>query len=121
MTVLTHDNFQELYKNVKKYQITNSELVARYYYLRRDEEPDRELLKDIQTLQKSSKIFYLTELRECLLRCRNESMELLVYIEWFENKLNDFEENMLRKYYFRRGLQPDKEFAKRKEYIYNPM
>ncbi|XP_050524645.1 uncharacterized protein LOC126896162 isoform X6 [Daktulosphaira vitifoliae] len=120
MTLLTLENFQELHKRIEKFKITNNELIAKYYYLRRNEEPDLELLKDIQVLN-SNKNFFLSELRGCLLRCRNLSMELLVYTEWFETQLNNFEQNMLRKYYSRKGLNADKEFVKRKEYTFNPI
>ncbi|XP_050524649.1 uncharacterized protein LOC126896162 isoform X9 [Daktulosphaira vitifoliae] len=119
MTEMTFEHFQELRDNVENFNISNAELLARYVYLRRDEKPDKELSKDIQSKVGFKQFSQLIKLRKCIVRCTNTSMELLVYMDYFKLHLDDFEKNMLTKFYLRQGLIPEREHLIREQYFFS--
>ncbi|XP_050524650.1 uncharacterized protein LOC126896164 [Daktulosphaira vitifoliae] len=125
MEPLTSESFEIFSESLTRKDFSIFDLIARYLYLRRNENPDDKLIKDVENgfLEQNSTNISCDwhDLYFSLVNCDDEQEEFLVYIGWFRPKLNQYEKDMLKSYYIRQGLNPDEEFFKRAEYVYNTM
>ncbi|XP_050538768.1 uncharacterized protein LOC126904091 isoform X3 [Daktulosphaira vitifoliae] len=112
---LTEKELNRLKEKLKN-GMTDEEIIARFWFLQRGQEPDRDLLKDIKNLKKLVNNKEIACLKKELLS--NISNEIVLYRKKFKNFLkNDDEEAMLVKY-FQRLLITDivENITKRKTY-----
>lgn len=119
MAVLPVNTFLSLRDELESSYIPNAELIARYRYLRRFENPDDALLKDIKKKQGLRLYCDWFVLKSCILRCFGRWYEFKVYFEWFKIVLDNDEINMMQKYYIRNNQNPILAFSERSKYAQN--
>lgn len=112
------EDFKSLIDRASNDKISAQQLKARYCYLRRGQEPDDELLKDIKSTMKVNEQLIWTEFRKSVLPiCLNPSVEHMLYVKHFKSALTIKEKHMLKRYFIRKELDIKKEFLLRQKYI----
>ncbi|XP_050539364.1 uncharacterized protein LOC126904397 isoform X2 [Daktulosphaira vitifoliae] len=115
---LSEDKFKYLKNRFESKEMSTAEIKARYYYLRRDQEPDEELIKDINaTLNFIQHIGLITHGKSIYTKNIGIRSEHIVYCTTFLKSLDDNEKPMLSNYYNRNGINMIYELLIRSRYV----